>query len=129
MVDGQQRLTTLSLLVSVLRGLGDVIAPQPIAALQTLTTQNKKLPTEAEPSDEEEKVQFGPVINFPNFLLQVLALMPHKAEEKTPLDDKHLLDAFKAALYPSQETEGVELLVLRLQRVRYFAFVLLRCSK
>ena len=41
-------------------------------------------------TDEEHPGNFGSVITFPNFLLQVLRLM----ERNTPLDDKRLLDTF-----------------------------------
>lgn len=70
------------------------------------------------PDDEEEeesKAQFGPVINFPNFLLQVLAMMPGEELANTPLDDKHLLTAFEPLL---RGDAG---------QIQEFGFRLLRC--
>lgn len=49
------------------------------------------LPSPAKTSPDEEHLgNFGSIITFPNFLLQVLRLM----EPETPLDDKRLLDTF-----------------------------------
>lgn len=65
--------------------------------------------------DEESQAQFGAVINFPNFLLQVLALMPGADFATTSLDDKHLLTAFEPLL---RGDAG---------QIQEFAFRLLRC--
>ncbi|QQN68412.1 GmrSD restriction endonuclease domain-containing protein [Comamonas testosteroni] len=69
----------------------------------------------AEEEDDESKAQFGAVINFPNFLLQVLAMMPGDALANTPLDDKHLLTAFEPLLRGDAE------------QIQEFAYRLLRC--
>lgn len=69
----------------------------------------------AEEEDDESKAQFGAVINFPNFLLQVLAMMPGDALANTPLDDKHLLTAFEPLLRGDVE------------QIQEFAYRLLRC--
>lgn len=65
--------------------------------------------------EDESQAQFGAVINFPNFLLQVLAMMPGDAFAHTPLDDKHLLIAFGPLL---RSESGL---------IQTFAFRLLRC--
>lgn len=65
--------------------------------------------------EDESQAQFGAVINFPNFLLQVLAMMPGDAFAHTPLDDKHLLIAFEPLL---RSEAGL---------IQTFAFRLLRC--
>ena len=65
--------------------------------------------------EDESQAQFGSVINFPNFLLQVLAMMPGEEFVQTPLDDKHLLTAFEPLL---RSDKG---------QIQAFAFRLLRC--
>lgn len=72
-------------------------------------------PLVAEEEDDESKAQFGAVINFPNFLLQVLAMMPGEAFTSTPLDDKHLLTAFEPLLRGDAA------------QIQEFAYRLLRC--
>lgn len=76
-------------------------------------------PRKAEAAEDEEEdeglAQFRPVINFPNFLLQVLAMMPGAAFAETVLDDKQLLTAFEPLLLGDAE------------HVQDFAFRLLRC--
>lgn len=71
----------------------------------------------AEEEDDESKAQFGAVINFPNFLLQVLAMMPGDALANTPLDDKHLLTAFEPLL--RGDTEQIQEFAYRLLRCRF----------
>lgn len=69
----------------------------------------------AEQDDGDEgSAQFGAVINFPNFLLQVLAMMPGQAFADTPLDDKQLLTAFEPLRGDAALVQG-------------FTFRLLRC--
>lgn len=65
--------------------------------------------------DDESQAQFGAVINFPNFLLQVLAMMPGDTFADTPLDDKHLLTAFE----PLLRSDAAQ--------IQVFGFRLLRC--
>ena len=72
-------------------------------------------PLVAEEEDDESKAQFGAVINFPNFLLQVLAMMPGEAFTSTPLDDKHMLTAFEPLLRGDAA------------QIQEFAYRLLRC--
>lgn len=68
-----------------------------------------------EDEDDESKAQFGAVINFPNFLLQVLAMMPGDEFAAAPLDDKHLLTGFEPLLCGGAG------------KIKEFAFRLLRC--
>jgi hypothetical protein len=68
-----------------------------------------------EDEDDESKAQFGAVINFPNFLLQVLVMMPGDEFAAIPLDDKHLLTAFKPLLLGGAG------------KIKEFVFRLLRC--
>lgn len=72
---------------------------------------------EEEEEGDESKAQFGAVINFPNFLLQVLAMMPGDALANTPLDDKHLLTAFEPLL--RGDTEQIQEFAYRLLRCRF----------
>lgn len=97
---------------------------QPKSLQQLIGTAAKSeggLPGKPQPAaagddeEDESQSQFGAVINFPNFLLQVLAMMPGDAFAHTPLDDKHLLTAFEPLL---RSEAGL---------IQTFAFRLLRC--
>ncbi|MDH1766129.1 hypothetical protein N5D37_10700 [Comamonas aquatica] len=97
---------------------------QPKSLQQLIGTAAKSeggLPGKPQPAaagddeEDESQAQFGAVINFPNFLLQVLAMMPGDAFAHTPLDDKHLLTAFEPLL---RSEAGL---------IQTFAFRLLRC--
>lgn len=68
-----------------------------------------------EEDGDEGSAQFGAVIDFPNFLLQVLSMVPGSDFTDVPLDDKQLLTAFEPLL------RGDAALV------QDFAFRLLRC--
>lgn len=74
-------------------------------------------PLAVEEEDDESKAQFGAVINFPNFLLQVLAMMPGEAFTSTPLDDKHLLTAFEPLL--RGDAAQIQEFTYRLLRCRF----------
>lgn len=74
-------------------------------------------PIAVEEEDDESKAQFGAVINFPNFLLQVLAMMPGEAFTSTPLDDKHLLTAFEPLL--RGDAAQIQEFTYRLLRCRF----------
>lgn len=92
--------------------LSDLIADE---ALSMSGHHGKAKAVGGEDDDDESKVQFGSVINFPNFLLQVLAMMPGKGFSDTPLDDKHLLTAFEPLLRGNAS------------QIQRFGFKLLRC--
>jgi hypothetical protein len=94
------------------KSLSDLIADE---ALSMSGHHGKAKVVGGEDDDDEGKVQFGSVINFPNFLLQVLAMMPGKVFSDTPLDDKHLLTAFEPLLRGNAS------------QIQEFGFRLLRC--
>lgn len=61
--------------------------------------------------------RFSPIINFPNFLLHVLRVFTDNPD--VPLDDKHLIKAFKRHLLDAEDAA---------QKVRGFILTLLRCK-
>ena len=65
---------------------------------------------------DDDKERFSSVINFPNFLLQVLRVVYPKAD--VSLDDKQLMDMFDRHVLKQNEAA---------KAVRAFAFELLRC--
>jgi hypothetical protein len=74
--------------------------------------------------EKEVSERFNTVINFPNFLLQVLRV--HRAndlqeygEDQIPLDDKRLLPTFENSLLRTGNS---------IERVKQFAFALLKCK-
>jgi len=67
---------------------------------------------------DESPERFNTVINFPNFLLHVLRVMP--GNQKVALDDKRLLTAFKDGMPGDKDA--------RIAWVKEFAFNLLRCK-
>lgn len=75
----------------------------------------KQAANASEDEEDESQAQFGAVINFPNFLLQVLAMMPGDVFANTPLDDKHLLTGFEPLLCSDAA------------QIQEFAYRLLRC--
>ncbi|MDH5859179.1 DUF262 domain-containing protein [Lampropedia aestuarii] len=93
------------------------------ASTEGVNAQSKTSPQKTVEEDEDEsKAQFGAVINFPNFLLQVLAIFrledsnrPTMTLGKVMLDDKHLLDQFEPLL--KGDSDAIE----------RFTFLLLRC--
>ena len=77
-------------------------------------------PTSLERSEDNPPEQFNTIINFPNFLLQVLRV--HVAEDtgaEVNLDDKQLIDAFDGYIETSPDPGKV---------VKGFVFSLLRCK-
>jgi hypothetical protein len=65
---------------------------------------------------EQPQERFHSVINFPNFLLQVLRVL---TQQDVPLDDKRLLDAFEKYLPQLGDN--------RIEAVKEFAYQLLFC--
>ncbi len=78
---------------------------------------NTKPAGSGDDEEDESQAQFGAVINFPNFLLQVLAMLPGEVFIHTPLDDKHLLTAFEPLL--SSEAGEIQEFTFRLLRCRF----------
>lgn len=80
------------------------------------------------PKQNEAPQRFNSVINFPNFLLQVLRIYLNATNfdssstrvVEVPLDDKRLLDVFENNLL--KEPEGL------VERVKGFVYALLRCK-
>lgn len=75
-------------------------------------------------SSHEVQGKYRAIIDFPNFLLQVLSLQPHEDHAvKVSLDDKNLLDAFgytnKGAAFPDPVTFINSLLYYRILFDRY----------
>lgn len=108
------------------------VQPQSLAHLvaQAAVEAEKAAPTAVDEGFDEGDAKFGAVINWPNFLLQVLALMRHvqwqeqledastsaEAIAKHPhvvLDDKQLLEQFDSLRSP--------------QDIRRFTYLLLQC--
>ena len=71
----------------------------------------------------EEKEKFNSVINFPNFLLQVLKV---KIEKDIPLDDKRLLDVFISSVDLSSTFVKDYILILLRLRFYFDKFVIKR---
>lgn len=82
--------------------------------------QNSKIENEKDALD-----RFHSVINFPNFLLQVLCVTTYEDEniEKVPLDDKKLIGLFKTHLLGQEEND-----VDKVNKVKKFIFDLLKCK-
>lgn len=66
---------------------------------------------------EEVPERFNSVINFPNFLLQVLQL---QTKSRVPLDDKRLISTFKSKILKKEDDAA--------EKVKQFTFDLLRCK-
>lgn len=77
--------------------------------------QNAGVNAKYETASDESPERFNTVINFPNFLLQVLRVV---SKEDIPLDDKRLLTTFEEHLFNQKA----------IQRAKKFAFALLRCK-
>ncbi|WP_372403511.1 DUF262 domain-containing protein [Acinetobacter piscicola] len=77
---------------------------------------------------EEKPERFNSIINFPNFLLQVLQIWLNQTDrnEKVALDDKQLIDQFeKYILLKGQENQEHERVI---ENVKGFMFSLLKCK-
>lgn len=77
---------------------------------------------------EEKPERFNSIINFPNFLLQVLQIWISQTDrnEKVALDDKQLIDQFeKYILLKEQENQEYERVI---ENVKGFMFALFKCK-
>jgi hypothetical protein len=77
---------------------------------------------------EEKPERFNSIINFPNFLLQVLQIWVSQTDrnEKVALDDKQLIDQFeKYILLKGLENQEHERVI---ENVKGFMFTLLKCK-
>lgn len=112
--------------------LSQLIAPNAgnTVAVDVKAQQPKKAANQVSADEEDDDVQFGAVINFPNFLLQVLALLHGAAELHGPaikqvsLNDKQLLAEFELLLDSSTAHADDHAVA---ENIREFAFALLRC--
>lgn len=97
---------------------------------QSISEMLKKVPERIKNKDtkEEKPERFNSIINFPNFLLQVLQiwLSQTNRNEKVALDDKQLIDQFEKYIllkgHGNQEHERV------IENVKGFMFTLLKCK-
>lgn len=97
---------------------------------QSISEMLKKVPERIKNKDtkEEKPERFNSIINFPNFLLQVLQiwLSQMKRNEKVALDDKQLIDQFeKYILLKGQGNQEHERVI---ENVKGFMFTLLKCK-
>lgn len=97
---------------------------------KSISEMLKQVPERIKNKDtkEEKPERFNSIINFPNFLLQVLQiwLSQTKRNEKVALDDKQLIDQFEKYIllkgHGNQEHERV------IENVKGFMFTLLKCK-
>ena len=97
---------------------------------QSISEMLKKVPERIRNKDtKEEKLErFNSIINFPNFLLQVLQIWLSQTmrNEKVALDDKQLIDQFeKHILLKGQGNPEHERVI---ENVKGFMFTLLKCK-
>lgn len=97
---------------------------------QSINEMLKKVPERIKNKDtkEEKPERFNSIINFPNFLLQVLQiwLSQTNRNQKVALDDKQLIDQFaKYILLKGQENQEHERVI---ENVKGFMFTLLKCK-
>ncbi|MDV7640492.1 DUF262 domain-containing HNH endonuclease family protein [Acinetobacter baumannii] len=97
---------------------------------QSISEMLKKVPERIKNKEtkEEKPERFNSIINFPNFLLQVLQiwLSQTNRNEKVALDDKQLIDQFeKHILLKGQENQEHERVI---ENVKGFMFTLLKCK-
>lgn len=97
---------------------------------QSISEMLKKVPERIKNKDtkEEKPERFNSIINFPNFLLQVLQiwLSQTNRNEKVALDDKQLIDQFeKYILLKGQGNQEHERVI---ENVKGFMFTLLKCK-
>ena len=97
---------------------------------QSISEMLKKVPERNKNKDtkEEKPERFNSIINFPNFLLQVLQiwLSQTNRNEKVALDDKQLIDQFeKYILLKGQGNQEHERVI---ENVKGFMFTLLKCK-
>lgn len=97
---------------------------------QSISEMLKQVPERIRNKDtkEEKPERFNSIINFPNFLLQVLQiwLSQTNRNEKVALDDKQLIDQFeKHILLKGQGNPEHERVI---ENVKGFMFTLLKCK-
>lgn len=97
---------------------------------QSISEMLKKVPERIRNKDtkEEKPERFNSIINFPNFLLQVLQIWLSQTmrNEKVALDDKQLIDQFeKHILLKGQGNPEHERVI---ENVKGFMFTLLKCK-
>ncbi|WP_336916759.1 DUF262 domain-containing HNH endonuclease family protein [Acinetobacter modestus] len=97
---------------------------------QSINEMLKKVPERIKNKDtkEEKPERFNSIINFPNFLLQVLQiwLSQTNRNQKVALDDKQLIDQFaKYILLKGQENQEYERVI---ENVKGFMFALFKCK-
>lgn len=83
---------------------------------------NKPIAVQTEKKQEEDVDRFNSIINFPNFLLQVLRVV---SKVDIPLDDKRLIDTFEKYGMTEDSVDKFVLELLRL-RVLFDQFVIKR---
>ncbi len=83
-------------------------------SLDEIIEQVSNVPEQSK--DDEAPERFNTVINFPNFLLQVLRI---QTEQDVPLDDKRLISTFEAHILKGDDVAG---------KVKKFIFDLFRCK-
>ena len=97
---------------------------------KSISEMLKQVPERIKNKDtkEEKPERFNSIINFPNFLLQVLQiwLSQTNRNEKVALDDKQLIDQFeKYILLKGQGNQEHERVI---KNVKGFMFTLLKCK-
>lgn len=97
---------------------------------QSISEMLKQVPERIRNKDtkEEKPERFNSIINFPNFLLQVLQIWLSQTmrNEKVALDDKQLIDQFeKHILLKGQGNPEHERVI---ENVKGFMFTLLKCK-
>ncbi|WP_457794692.1 DUF262 domain-containing protein, partial [Acinetobacter baumannii] len=97
---------------------------------KSISEMLKRVPERIKNKDikEEKPERFNSIINFPNFLLQVLQiwLSQTNRNEKVALDDKQLIDQFeKYILLKEQGNQEHERVI---ENVKGFMFTLLKCK-
>lgn len=97
---------------------------------QSISEMLKQVPERIKNKDTkvEKPERFNSIINFPNFLLQILQIWLSQTDlnEKVALDDKQLIDQFeKYILLKGQENLELERVI---ENVKGFMFTLLKCK-
>ncbi|MDO7360412.1 DUF262 domain-containing protein [Acinetobacter geminorum] len=97
---------------------------------KSISEMLKQVPERIKNKDtkEEKPERFNSIINFPNFLLQVLQIWLSQTmhNEKVALDDKQLIDQFeKYILLKGQGNQEHERVI---ENVKGFMFTLLKCK-
>jgi hypothetical protein len=97
---------------------------------QSISEMLKQVPARIKNKDtkEEKPERFNSIINFPNFLLQVLQiwLSQTNRNEKVALDDKQLIDQFEK--YILLKGQGKQEYKRVIENVKGFMFTLLKCK-